>query len=96
VGTAIEDRDGAGHLAVRHQAVVLRGRDVARALDVAADELADRSLIERALATREHARVVDQVLDHRPVVRSVRLRGRQEPQVSIGPQQEPALTRRRR
>ena len=37
-------------LALRDQAVVLGGGDVVRALDVAADELPHRSLVERTRA----------------------------------------------
>ena len=60
-------------LARLEQVVVLRGGEVARALDVAAGELAGRRLVERPLAAGEHPRVVDQVLDHRLGFRPVHL-----------------------
>jgi hypothetical protein len=41
------------------------GGDVVRVLDVAADKLLYRGLVERAHASCEHARVVHQILDHR-------------------------------
>ena len=72
--------------------MVLRGREVARTLDVATRELTERRLVERALASGEHARVVDQVLDHRLGVRPVDLHGRDEAPERLGRRREPAVT----
>ena len=80
VGTAIEDSGWRGS-SPSGQAVVLGGRDVAGALDVAADELTHRGLVEGARASGEHARVADQVVDDRRLVGPVHLRGRQEPPI---------------
>ena len=52
-------------LAFRQDVVVLDSREVAGALDVAAHEASHRRLGERTLPSREHAGVVDEVLDDR-------------------------------
>ena len=71
-GRARRSRTAArSELALGQEVVVLRGREVAGALDVAADEVSCGRLVERAPAAREHARVVDEVLDHRVGVRPV-------------------------
>ena len=73
--------------------MVLRGGDVARALDVTPDELAGGRLVERPLAAGEHARVADQVLDHRLGVRPVHLRGRHEAPELLGRRRQVAVDR---
>jgi hypothetical protein len=76
---------------VVQEVVVLRGPEVARVLDVAAGELAERRLVERALTSGEHAPVVDQVLSHRPGVRPVDLNGPDEPRELRGGRREGAI-----
>jgi hypothetical protein len=58
---------------VGHEVVVLHRGEVARPLDVAADELPDSGLVERPLAAREDARVIDQVIDDGVGVRPIGL-----------------------
>jgi hypothetical protein len=48
-------------LALRQDVVVLCGREVASTLDVAASEVSSRRVVEPTPASREHARVIDQV-----------------------------------
>src|SRR5262249_26873868 len=50
---------------VVEQVVVLQGCDVAGALEVTSDEVACLCLVEAALLSREHARVGDEVVEHR-------------------------------
>src|SRR4051794_12040997 len=75
--------------------VVLRGGEVARPLDVAADELADRLLSERTLCSREHSRIVDEILDHRFNLRPIHLCRRNEARERLRWRRELALTRQR-
>jgi hypothetical protein len=60
---------------VREGIVILHGGKVARPLDVAANQVSNACLVEGATAPREHARVVDQIIDHRVGVRPVGLGG---------------------
>ena len=71
---------------VRDEVMVLEGGEVARALDVAANEFSNRRLIEPPPATRQHARVVDQVGDDGVRVRPVDLTlDTNRPNASVGP-----------
>ena len=65
VGTLIEDRGSRDRSSSDDGVVVLQGRNVAGAFDVAPDELTGCRLIEGALASVEDTGVADQVLDHR-------------------------------
>jgi hypothetical protein len=58
-------------IVVRHGVVILDCREVAGALDVTTNQVSNHPLIESAVASREDARVVDQVIDHpRPCLTS--------------------------
>ena len=76
--------------------MVLRGSEIARPLDVAADELPDSGLVERPLASREHARVLDQVLDDGFGIRPIDLGRRDEATELRGRRRQFAVARRLR
>ena len=84
VGAVIEDSGSRDRSSSGERVVVLQGGDVAGALDVAADELARRRLVEGAPAAVEDAGVADQVLDHRLGVRPIHLGGRHEAPELLG------------
>ena len=72
--------------------MVLRGGEIARSLDVAPHQLSGSRLVERAAASREHALVADQVLDHRLGIRPVHVCRCHEAPELLGRRREPALT----
>jgi hypothetical protein len=65
VGAAIRDSGGRCRSSSGIESWFCAAERVAGALDVPTHEVSNRRLVERALAAREHARVVDQVIDHR-------------------------------